>query len=65
MPSIGSWYVNIHLSIIHVIYIALLKSDISGHSKAYSSNSFQPTGIGLGLLWSGNRCVLPIILVYL
>ena len=27
---------------------ALLKSDVSGHFKAYSSHSFQPTGIGLG-----------------
>ena len=26
-----------------------------------SSHSFQPTGIGLGSLWRGNRCVLPII----
>ena len=28
----------------------LLKSDVSGHFKAYSSYSFQPTGIGLGSL---------------
>ena len=65
MPSIGSWCVIIHLSIIHVIYITLLKSDVSGHSKAYSSHSLQPTGIGLGSLWRGNRCILPIISVYL
>ena len=65
MPSICSWCEIIHLSIIHVIYIALLKSDVSCHSKAYSSHSFQPTGIGLGSLWRGNRCVLPIISVYL
>ena len=41
MPSIGSWCVIIHLSIIHVIYNVLLKSDVSGHSKAYSSLSFN------------------------
>ena len=51
MPSIGFWCVIIHLYIIHVIYIALLKSDVSGQSKAFSSHSFQPTGIGLGSLW--------------
>ena len=39
----------------------LLKSEVFQHSKAYSSHSFQPTGIGLGSLWRGNRCVLPII----
>ena len=50
MPSIGSWCVIIHVSIIHVIYNALLKSDVSGHPKAYSSHSFQPTGIRLGSL---------------
>ena len=44
-----------------VIYNAILKSDISGHFKAYSSSSFQPTGIGLGLLWKGNICVSPIV----
>ena len=44
---------------------ALLKSDVFRHSKAYSSHSFQPTGIGLGSLWRGNRCVLPIISDYL
>ena len=27
---------------------ALLKSDVFQHSKAYSSTSFKPTGIGLG-----------------
>ena len=43
---------------------ALLKSDIFQHSKAYSSHSFQPTGIGLGSLWRAKRCVLPIISVY-
>ena len=44
---------------------ALLKSDVFRHSKAYSSHSFQPTGIGLGSLKRGNRCVLAIISVYL
>ena len=44
---------------------ALQKSDIFRHSKAYSSHSFQPTGIGLGSLWRGNRCVLPITTEYL
>ena len=44
---------------------ALLKSDVFRHSKAYSSHSFQPTGIRLGSLWRGNRCILPIISVYL
>ena len=29
-----------------------------------TSPSFQPTGIRLGLLWRGNRCVLPIISEY-
>ena len=43
----------------------LLKSHIFQHSKAYSSHSFQPTGIGLASLWGGNRCVLPIISIYL
>ena len=43
---------------------ALLKSDIFRHSKAYS-HSFQPTGIRLGSLWRGNRCVLSIISAYL
>ena len=41
----------------------LLRSDIFWHWKAYSSHSFQPTGIGLGSLWRGNRCVFPIISV--
>ena len=54
LPLLGvgrkSWY------IIHIIYTALLKSDISSHFKDYSSPSFQPTGIGLGSLWRGNRC---------
>ena len=49
-PSIGSWCVIINLSIIHVIHTALLKSDVSDHSKAYSSQNFRPTGIGLGSL---------------
>ena len=65
IPSIGSWCVIIHLSIIHVIYNALLKSEVSSHSKAYSSHSCQPTGIGLGSLWRGKRCILQIISVYL
>ena len=55
-PSIHSFF---------YLTTALLKSDIFQHSKAYSSHSFQPTGIGLGSLWKGNRCVLPIISVYL
>ena len=56
IPSIGSWCVIINFSIIHIMNTALLKSDVSGHFKAYSSHSFQPTGIGLGSLWRGNRC---------
>ena len=60
-PSIGSWCVIINLSIIHVIYTALLKSDVFRHSKAYSSHSFQSTGIKRGSLWRGNLCILPII----
>ena len=44
---------------------ALLKSDVFRHSNSLSSHSFQPTGIELGSLWRGNRCVLPIIAVYL
>ena len=32
-----------------------MKSDIFWHSKAYSSYSSQPTGIGLGSLSRGNR----------
>ena len=55
-PSIHSFF---------YLTTALLKSDVFRHSKAYSSHSFQPTGIGLGSLWRGNRCVLPIISVYL
>ena len=45
---------------IHSFYYlttTLLKSDMFWHSKAYSSHSFQPTGIGLCSLWRGNRCV--------
>ena len=55
-PSIQSFF---------YLTTALLKSDVFRHSKAYSSHSFQPTDIGLGSLWRGNRCVLPIISVYL
>ena len=40
MPSIGSLCVIIHLSMIHVIYITLRKSDISSHST-------PPTGFNL------------------
>ena len=52
-PSIHSFF---------YLTTALLKSAIFRHSKAYSSQSqsFQPTGIGLGSLWRGKRCVLPI-----
>ena len=54
-------------SICSILYLttAVLKSDIFRHSKAYSSHSFQSTGIRLGSLWRGNRCVLPIISAYL
>ena len=55
MPSIGPRCVIIHLSIIHVIYNALLKSDVSGDSNAYSSHNFQPTGIGLGFIVKSKR----------
>ena len=50
-------------SIYSIFYLttALLKSYVFRHSKAYSSHSFQPTGIGLGSLWIRNRCVLPFI----
>ena len=65
MPSIGSWCVIINFSIILVIKTALLKSDVFRHSKGYSPHSFEPTGIGLGSLWRGNRCVLLIISAYL
>ena len=64
MPSIGSWCGIINLSIIHVIYTALLKRDTSGHFKAYSSHCFQPKGTGLASLCKGNACVYPIISVY-
>ena len=47
MPTIGSWCVIINFSTIHVIWTPLLKIDISGHFKAYSSLSFKPTGIGI------------------
>ena len=59
-------YVSVS-SIYSIFYLttALLKSYILWHSKAYSSHSFQPTGNGLGSLWRGNRCVLPIISAYL
>ena len=53
-PSIHSFF---------YLTTTLLKSDTFWYSKAYSSHSFQPTGIGMGSLWRGNRCVLPIILV--
>ena len=43
MLSIGSFHSFIFLSY-------NLKSEIFWHSKAYSSHSFQPTGIGLGSL---------------
>ena len=56
VPSIYSFF---------YLTTTLLKSDIFRHSKAYSSHGFQPTGIGLGPLRRGNRCVLPIISVYL
>ena len=52
-------------SIIHVRWTAILKSEVSDHFKADSSHSFQPTGIGLGSLWRGNRCAYPIISEYL
>ena len=49
-------------SIYSIFYLttALLKSDVFWHSKAYSSHSFQRTGIGLGSLWRGNRCMLQL-----
>ena len=50
MLSISSWCVIINFSMIHVIKNVLLKSDIFGHFKAYSSHSFQPSGTGLGSL---------------
>ena len=56
VPSIHSFF---------YLTTALLRSGIFRHSKAYSSHSFQPTGIGLGSLWRGNKCVLPIISAYL
>ena len=55
VPSIHSFF---------YVTTALLESDVLWYSIAYS-HSFQPTGIGLGSLWRGNRCVLPIISVYL
>ena len=60
----GSWCVFIKFFIIHVIKTGLLKSDVSGHFKAYSSHRFPPTCIRLGSLRRGNRCVLPIISEY-
>ena len=44
---------------------ALVKSDIFQYSKAYSSHSFQPTGIRLGSLWRGNRWTCWNISAYL
>ena len=46
VPSIDSFF---------YLTTTLLKSDVFRHLKAYSSHSFQPTGIGLGSLWRGNR----------
>ena len=43
----------------------LRKSEVFRHSKAYSSHSFQPTGIVLSSLWRENRSVLPIISAFL
>ena len=65
MPSIGSLWVGPFYLFMFYLTIALLKSDVFRHSKAYSPHSFQPTGIGLGSLCRGNRCVLPIISAYL
>ena len=56
VPSIHSFF---------YVTTALLKSDIFRLSKAYSSHSFQPTGIRLGSWWRINRCVLPIFSIYL
>ena len=56
IPSIHSFF---------YLTTPLLKSDVFRLSKAYSSHSFQPTGICLGSLCRGNRCVLPIIGLYL
>ena len=41
IPSIHSFF---------YLTTALLKSNVFRHVKAYSSHSFQPTGIGLGSL---------------
>ena len=56
VPSIYSYF---------YLTTTLIKSDVFRHSKAYSSQSFQTTGIGLGSLCRENRCVLPIISAYL
>ena len=62
------WFLLFILPSIHSFFnltTTFLESDVFWHSKAYSSCSFQPTGIGLGSLWRGNRCVLPIISICL
>ena len=65
MPSIGSLCVDCIYSLIFLPYHTLLRSEIFWHSKAYSSHSFQRTGIGLSSLSRVYRCVSPISSVYL
>ena len=63
---LDSHVINTLLCLLFVLYVlvpsihsffyptaTLLKSDVFRHSKAYSSHSFRPTGIGLGSLWRG------------
>ena len=50
-----NWFLMCNYTFFYNIHVHLLKSDVSSHLKAYSSHSFQPTGIWLGSLWRGNR----------
>ena len=50
-----NWLLMCNYIFFYNIHVHLLKSDVSSHFKAYSSHSFQLTGIGLGSLWRGNR----------
>ena len=50
------WFLLFYLFIFFTLQPLYWKVTFSSR-KAYSSHNFQPTGIGLGSLWRGTRCV--------
>ena len=53
------------LLFIHFSILQPLSWKVMFSGKDCSSHCIQPTGIGLGSFWRGNRCIVPIISVYL